>query len=171
MRKRLTQVGMRPISLPVDVTNYVMMLLGQPLHAFDLDTLFGSVGTRRARAGESLTTLDDVRRDLDPEDLLIVDGADTPLAIAGVMGGASSEVSDTTTNVLIEAAHFDPTTVARSSRDGGAKTGRQRGCTSTRLMGVRGSGARRERGGYSVAARARSRTPAVAPTYMSSVIR
>jgi phenylalanyl-tRNA synthetase beta chain len=116
MRKRLTQVGMRPISLPVDVTNYVMMLLGQPLHAFDLDTLAGSVGTRRARAGESLTTLDDVRRDLDPEDLLIVDGADTPLAIAGVMGGASSEVSDTTTNVLIEAAHFDPTTVARSSR-------------------------------------------------------
>ncbi|HEV7171440.1 phenylalanine--tRNA ligase subunit beta [Pedococcus sp.] len=116
MRKRLTQVGMRPISLPVDVTNYVMMLLGQPLHAFDLDTLSGSVGTRRARAGESLMTLDDVRRDLDPEDLLIVDGADTPLAIAGVMGGASSEVSDTTTNVLVEAAHFDATTVARSSR-------------------------------------------------------
>jgi phenylalanyl-tRNA synthetase beta chain len=116
MQKRLTQVGMRPISLPVDVTNYVMMLVGQPLHAFDLDTLSGSVGTRRARRGEKLTTLDDVARELDPEDLLIVDGADTPLAIAGVMGGASSEVSDSTTNVLVEAAHFDPVTVARSSR-------------------------------------------------------
>lgn len=116
MQKRLTQVGMRPISLAVDVTNYVMLLLGQPLHAFDLDTLSGSVGTRRARAGEQLTTLDDVARRLDPEDLLIVDGADTPLAIAGVMGGATSEVTGTTTNVLIEAAHFDPITVARSSR-------------------------------------------------------
>ena len=116
MQKRLTQVGMRPISLAVDVTNYVMMLLGQPLHAFDLDTLSGSVGTRRARAGEQLTTLDDVERALDPEDLLIVDGADTPLAIAGVMGGATSEVTGTTTDVLIEAAHFDPITVARSSR-------------------------------------------------------
>ena len=116
MQKRLTQVGMRPISLAVDITNYVMMLLGQPLHAFDLDTLSGSVGVRRARAGETLTTLDDVERTLDPEDLLIIDGSDTPLAIAGVMGGASSEVTDATTNVLIEAAHFDPTTVARSSR-------------------------------------------------------
>jgi phenylalanyl-tRNA synthetase beta chain len=116
MQKRLTQVGMRPISLAVDVTNYVMMLLGQPLHAFDLDTLSGSVGTRRARPGEKLTTLDDVDRALDPEDLLIVDGADIPLAIAGVMGGATSEVTGTTTDILIEAAHFDPTTVARSSR-------------------------------------------------------
>lgn len=116
MQRRLTQVGMRPISLAVDVTNYVMMLLGQPLHAFDLGTLSGSVGTRRARAGEKLTTLDDVERALDPEDLLIVDGADTPLAIAGVMGGASSEVTGTTSDILIEAAHFDPVTVARSSR-------------------------------------------------------
>lgn len=116
MQKRLTQVGMRPISLAVDVTNYVMLLLGQPLHAFDLATLSGSIGTRRARAGEKLTTLDDVERTLDPEDLLIVDGSDTPLAIAGVMGGESSEVSDSTTDVLIEAAHFDPVTVARSSR-------------------------------------------------------
>ncbi len=116
MQKRLTQVGMRPISLAVDVTNYVMMLLGQPLHAFDLDTLSGSVGVRRARPGERLTTLDDVERVLDPQDLLIIDGSDTPLAIAGVMGGESSEVSARTSNVLIEAAHFDPTTVARSSR-------------------------------------------------------
>jgi phenylalanyl-tRNA synthetase beta chain len=116
MQKRLTQVGMRPISLAVDVTNYVMMLLGQPLHAFDQRTLKGSVGTRRARAGERLTTLDGVERVLDPEDLLIIDGSDTPLAIAGVMGGASSEVGGSTTDVLIEAAHFDPVTVARSSR-------------------------------------------------------
>ena len=78
--------------------------------------LSGSIGVRRARAGETLTTLDDVERTLDPEDLLIIDGSDTPLAVAGVMGGASSEVTDATTNVLIEAAHFDPTTVARSSR-------------------------------------------------------
>ncbi|MGO4340066.1 phenylalanine--tRNA ligase subunit beta [Pedococcus sp. 2YAF34] len=116
MRKRLTQVGMRPISLAVDVTNYVMMLLGQPLHAFDLQTLSGSVGTRRARVGEKLTTLDDVARALDPEDLLIVDGSDTPLAIAGVMGGEASEVTSATTDVLIEAAHFDPISIARSSR-------------------------------------------------------
>ncbi len=116
MQKRLTQVGMRPISLAVDVTNYVMMLLGQPLHAFDLDTLSGSVGTRRARPGERLTTLDGVERRLDPEDLLVVDGSDTPLAVAGVMGGASSEVSASTTNLLIEAAHFDPVSVARSAR-------------------------------------------------------
>jgi len=116
MRRRLTQVGMRPISLAVDVTNYVMMLLGQPLHAFDLETLSGSVGTRRARVGEKLTTLDDVARVLDPEDLLIVDGSDTPLAIAGVMGGEASEVTSTTTDVLIEAAHFDPISIARSSR-------------------------------------------------------
>ncbi|WP_270887818.1 phenylalanine--tRNA ligase subunit beta [Pedococcus sp. 5OH_020] len=116
MQKRLTQLGMRAISLPVDVTNYVMMLVGQPLHAFDLATLSGSVGTRRARSGEELTTLDGVTRSLEPQDLLIVDGADTPLAVAGVMGGASSEVSDTTTDILVEAAHFDPVTVARSSR-------------------------------------------------------
>ena len=116
MARRLTQMGMRPISLAVDVTNYVMLLLGQPLHAFDLSTLSGSVGTRRARAGEKLRTLDDVERALDPEDLLIVDGDDTPLAIAGVMGGESSEVGPSTSEVLIEAAHFDPVTVARSSR-------------------------------------------------------
>ncbi|WP_406831157.1 phenylalanine--tRNA ligase subunit beta [Pedococcus sp. KACC 23699] len=116
MAKRLTQLGMRPISLAVDVTNYVMVLLGQPLHAFDLSTLSGGVGTRRARGGEKLTTLDDVARALDPQDLLIVDGVDRPLAIAGVMGGASSEVTSSTTDVLIEAAHFDPISVARSSR-------------------------------------------------------
>ncbi len=116
MRRRLTDVGMRPISLAVDVTNYVMMLLGQPLHAYDLDTLSGEIVVRRARAGETLTTLDDVERRLHPEDLLITDGGETVLGLAGVMGGASSEVSSSTTDVLVEAAHFDPVTVARTSR-------------------------------------------------------
>ncbi len=116
MARRLTQAGMRPISLAVDVTNYVMLAVGQPLHAFDVDKLSGSVVVRRARAGETLTTLDDVERSLDADDLLITDSGDQPLAIAGVMGGASSEVSESTTDVLVESAHFDPTTVARSSR-------------------------------------------------------
>ena len=116
MQRRLTQMGMRPISLAVDVTNYVMLALGQPLHAYDIDTLSGSIEVRRARPGETLKTLDDVDRKLDPEDLLITDGGDAPLGIAGVMGGATSEVTPSTTDVLIEAAHFDPVTVARSSR-------------------------------------------------------
>jgi phenylalanyl-tRNA synthetase beta chain len=116
MQKRLTQSGMRPISLAVDVTNYVMLALGQPLHAFDVSGLSGSIVVRRAREGEHLTTLDDVRRTLFTEDLLITDGGQVPLAIAGVMGGAASEVTDATTDILVESAHFDPTTVARSSR-------------------------------------------------------
>lgn len=116
LRTRLVQLGMRPISLAVDVTNYLMLLTGQPLHAFDLDTLSGSIEVRRARPGERLTTLDDVERVLDPEDLLITDGGTIPLAIAGVMGGATSEVTPATRNVLIEAAHFDPVSIARSAR-------------------------------------------------------
>jgi phenylalanyl-tRNA synthetase beta chain len=116
MAKRLTQMGMRPISLAVDVTNYVMLLLGQPLHAFDVSTMQGPIVVRRAQAGETLKTLDDVERTLYPEDLLITDGGTVALAIAGVMGGATSEVGASTTNVLVEAAHFDPTSVARSSR-------------------------------------------------------
>ncbi len=116
MALRLTRAGMRPISLPVDVTNYVMLLLGQPLHAFDLDTLSGSIVVRRARPGERLRTLDDVDRTLDPEDLLITDGGTTPLALAGVMGGETSEVGGSTSDVLVESAHFDATTVARTSR-------------------------------------------------------
>ncbi|MFZ1286852.1 MAG: phenylalanine--tRNA ligase subunit beta, partial [Candidatus Phosphoribacter sp.] len=116
VQSRLTQAGMRPISLAVDVTNYVMLLVGQPLHAFDLDTLSGSITVRRARPDERLTTLDGVERVLHPDDLLITDGGKIPLALAGVMGGATSEVTETTTNVLIEAAHFDPVSVARTSR-------------------------------------------------------
>lgn len=116
MVTRLTEAGMRPISLAVDVSNYVMLALGQPTHAYDLATLAGPIVVRRARPGERLTTLDDVERALDPEDLLITDDGETVLGIAGVMGGASSEVGPATTDVLIEAAHFDPRTVARSSR-------------------------------------------------------
>ena len=119
MARRLTEAGMRPIGLAVDVTNYVMLALGQPLHAFDLDTLDSPIVIRRARAGERLRTLDDVDRELDPEDLLITCGPDGEriLALAGVMGGEDGEVTPgTTTDVLIESAHFDPRTVARTSR-------------------------------------------------------
>lgn len=116
MATRLTEAGMRPISLPVDITNYVMLDLGQPLHAFDAATLQGPIVVRRARRGERLTTLDDVDRALSEEDLLITEDGERPLAIAGVMGGEDSEVGESTTDVLIEAAHFDPVTVARSAR-------------------------------------------------------
>ena len=116
MKTRLTEAGMRPISLAVDVTNYVMLGLGQPLHAFDLARLGESIVVRRARTGERMTTLDDVDRALSPEDLLITDSGETPIAIAGVMGGESTEVSSTTTDVLIEAAHFDAVSIARSAR-------------------------------------------------------
>ncbi|PRY63795.1 phenylalanyl-tRNA synthetase beta subunit [Knoellia remsis] len=117
MATRLTEAGMRPISLPVDVTNYVMLGLGQPLHAFDVSTLRDGITVRRARAGERITTLDDVDRALDTEDLLITDsGGERALAIAGVMGGADTEVGPETTDVLIEAAHFDAVSIARSAR-------------------------------------------------------
>ncbi|MDR2347540.1 MAG: phenylalanine--tRNA ligase subunit beta, partial [Bifidobacteriaceae bacterium] len=113
MRRRLTQAGMRPISLAVDVTNYVMLELGQPLHAYDLAGVAEPIVVRRARAGERLTTLDGVDRALDAEDLLITDSpagerGSRVLGLAGVMGGASSEVSAATKDLLIEAAHFEP---------------------------------------------------------------
>ena len=116
MATRLTEAGMRPISLPVDVTNYVMLALGQPLHAFDLGTVDGPIVVRRARADERITTLDDVERTLSAEDLVITEGGERPLAIAGVMGGADSEIGPDTRDVLIEAAHFDPVSIARSAR-------------------------------------------------------
>ncbi|GAB3565790.1 phenylalanine--tRNA ligase subunit beta [Spelaeicoccus albus] len=117
MRHRLLQAGMRSISLIVDVTNYVMLETGQPLHGYDADLLHGGITVRRARSGETLTTLDDKTRTLDPEDLLITDsGGDRILGMAGVMGGADTEVGDDTSAVAIEAAHFEPVTVARTSR-------------------------------------------------------
>ncbi|MFL5953473.1 MAG: phenylalanine--tRNA ligase subunit beta [Gaiellaceae bacterium] len=114
LRSRLAGAGMRPISNVVDVTNYVMLALGSPLHAFDYDKLAGGrIVVRRARPGEKLETLDGTTRELDPEDLVIAD-AERPIAIGGVMGGANTEVSDETSNVLLEAANFDPMTVLRS---------------------------------------------------------
>lgn len=117
MRHRLLQAGMRPISLVVDVTNYVMLETGQPLHGYDHDLVSGGITVRRATAGEKLTTLDDKTRKLDPEDLLITDSdGGRILGMAGVMGGADTEVSGSTSAVLIEAAHFEPVTIARTSR-------------------------------------------------------
>ncbi|WP_253219824.1 phenylalanine--tRNA ligase subunit beta, partial [Actinomyces naeslundii] len=120
MQDRLTAAGMRPISLAVDVTNYVMLDLGQPLHAFDAGKLAAPIVVRRAHEGERLTFLDDVTRTLDPEDLVISDSPEAEgsraLVLAGVFGGALSEVDADTRDVLIEAAHFDPVSVARSSR-------------------------------------------------------
>lgn len=121
MVERLEAMGMRSVSLAVDITNYVMLDLGQPLHAYDLSDLAGPLVVRRAHPGESLRTLDDVERNLDPEDLLITDSPDGKrasriLGLAGVMGGQYSEVEESTTDVLIEAAHFDAVSVARSAR-------------------------------------------------------
>ncbi len=115
LQKRLLAAGMRPISIGVDITNYVMLELGQPIHGYDKDRLSGEIVVRRAYAGEKLMTLDDQTRELDAEDLLITDDSG-PIGIAGVMGGASTEISDATTDVVIEAAHFDPIVIARASR-------------------------------------------------------
>jgi phenylalanyl-tRNA synthetase beta chain len=115
MANRLKLAGMRSISIAVDITNYVMLELGQPLHAYDLDKLSGGITVRRANKGEKITTLDEKVRQLHPEDLLITDGSG-PIGIAGVMGGASTEVSDSTTRVLLEAAIFDSISISRSAR-------------------------------------------------------
>ena len=115
MVARLALAGMRSISLPVDITNYVMLEMGQPIHAYDLDALTGGITVRRAMPGEQLVTLDEVTRTLDPEDLLITDDSG-PIGLAGVMGGASTEISESTTRVLVEAAWFDPVSIARTQR-------------------------------------------------------
>ena len=115
MIARLKLAGMRSISLVVDITNYVMLELGQPIHAYDLDKLSGGILVRRASAGETLKTLDGQVRKLDIEDLLITDSSG-PIGLAGVMGGESTEVSDSTVNVIIEGAHFDPVSIARTAR-------------------------------------------------------
>lgn len=115
MRKRLEQCGMRSISLAVDVSNYVMLELGQPNHCYDRARLSGPIVVRRARAGEKIVTLDDVARELSPEDLLITDD-NGPIGIAGVMGGANTEISASSTDIVVEAAHFEPTTIFRSQR-------------------------------------------------------
>ncbi|MEW9031677.1 MAG: phenylalanine--tRNA ligase subunit beta [Planifilum fimeticola] len=116
MQNRLIAAGVRPINNIVDVTNYVMLEYGQPLHAFDYDQVSGGrILVRRARQGERLETLDGMTRECDQDTILITDG-DKPLGLAGVMGGANSEVKDGTTRVLIESACFDPVLIRRTSR-------------------------------------------------------
>ncbi|MCU1566720.1 MAG: phenylalanine--tRNA ligase subunit beta, partial [Pseudarthrobacter sp.] len=115
MVSRLRLAGIRSVSLPVDISNYVMLELGQPTHCYDLDKLSGDIVVRRAAAGEKITTLDDKVRTLDPEDLLITDDSGA-IGIAGVMGGAATEVGGTTSNILVESAHFDEVSISRSRR-------------------------------------------------------
>lgn len=116
MAERLERAGMRPISNVVDVSNYVMLELGQPNHPYDLDRLPGrSFRVRRARAGETMVTLDDIERLCIEDDLLICDGHDAPIGLAGVMGGASSEIHAGTTTVALEMAWFAPLGIARTS--------------------------------------------------------
>jgi phenylalanyl-tRNA synthetase beta chain len=115
LKARLRAAGMRSISNVVDITNYVMLALGSPLHAFDYERLAGGrIGVRRAVPGETLVTLDGVERALEPTDLLITDAL-RPVAIAGIMGGLDSEVGETTTDVLLEAANFEPAGILRTS--------------------------------------------------------
>lgn len=116
LRRRLQKVGMRPISLTVDIANYVMFELGQPLHTYDRSRIAGAIGVRRAQPGEKLTTLDGAERVLDAEDLVITDDKG-PIGLAGVMGGAHTEIADGgSADVVIEAAHFAPIPIARTSR-------------------------------------------------------
>ena len=122
LKARLTAAGLRPISNVVDVTNYVMHALGNPLHAFDHDKLGEErIVVRRARAGERITTLDGVDRELDERDLVIADAV-KPVAIAAIMGGQETEVTEGTTNVLLEAANFEPVTILRTSERLGLRT-------------------------------------------------
>lgn len=116
LQRRLVAAGMRPINNVVDVSNYVMLETGQPNHTYDLATLpEGRLGVRWGRPGETLVTLDDVERTLEPGDGLIVDGQDRPIGLAGVMGGASTEISATTTDVVLELAWWDPAAISASS--------------------------------------------------------
>jgi phenylalanyl-tRNA synthetase beta chain len=122
MQDRLSAIGLRPINNIVDITNYVLMETGQPLHAFDYDTLARhTIIVKCAKEGEKFTTLDGKERNLRSDTLMICDG-DKPIAIAGVMGGANTEISDRTTNVLIESANFDPGNIRRSSKYLGLST-------------------------------------------------
>ncbi|MBF0380314.1 MAG: phenylalanine--tRNA ligase subunit beta [Magnetococcales bacterium] len=115
LKERLESVGLRPINNVVDITNYILMDLNHPLHAFDLAQLKLPIVVRKAKEGEVLTTLDEVKRSLTPEMTLIADQA-RPLALAGIMGGEESGVSDSTTDIFLEAAYFNPITTARTGR-------------------------------------------------------
>ncbi|NUS56230.1 MAG: phenylalanine--tRNA ligase subunit beta, partial [Streptomycetaceae bacterium] len=126
IQRRLVTAGIRTLGLAIDITNYVMLELGQPMHAFDADRISGALVVRRARDGEELTTLDGVKRRLVAEDMVICDAGlpngtasdavGVPISLAAVMGGQTSEVADDTTNVLFEAAHWDPVMVGRTAR-------------------------------------------------------
>ncbi|HCS60586.1 MAG TPA: phenylalanine--tRNA ligase subunit beta [Microbacterium sp.] len=115
MIARLSLAGIRSLGVLIDITNYVMLELGNPIHGYDLDKLSGGITVRRAHAGEKMKTLDGHERKLHVEDLLITDDSG-PIGLAGVMGGGTTEMSDTTRSVLIEAAIFDPISIARSAR-------------------------------------------------------
>ena len=115
MRRRIEKMGMRSISLVVDVTNYVMLELGQPLHAFDKSKIKEGLTIKRAGKAQTFTTLDGQVRQLDPDDLMVCDD-EKPLALAGTMGGSSSEISETTTDIALEAVRFDATSIAKNSR-------------------------------------------------------
>ena len=115
MARRLQQAGMRPISLAVDVTNYVMLETGRPIHGYDAAKLQGAIRVRRAREGERLTTLDSVDRALSPEDLVVTDDSGI-IGLGGVMGGETTEMSETTTDVLVEAAHWDAVSMFRTGK-------------------------------------------------------
>ncbi len=145
MQKRLRAVGVRPISNVVDVTNYVMMEFGQPLHVFDYDTLLeGRIVVRRAAEKEILVSLDGVNRELTP-DMLIIADAKNPVAIAGVMGGLETEVTDRTANVLLESAYFNPASIRRTSK----------------MLGLRSDASQRFEGGIDLAGCRRSADRAV----------
>jgi phenylalanyl-tRNA synthetase beta chain len=122
LQQRLEAAGVRPINNIVDVTNYVMLEIGQPMHAFDFERLAQRrIVVRRARAKESIRTLDGVDRRLD-EDMLVIADAERPIAVGGVMGGADSEISTATTTIALESAYFEPTSVRRTSKRLGLKT-------------------------------------------------
>jgi len=127
VRKRLLAIGAGSISAPVDATNHVLWDIGQPLHAFDLDTLakgddgLPTIVVRRGKAGETLVTLDGVTRTLSPQHLVIAD-AEKPVALAGVMGGLATAISEKTTRILLEGAHFDPRAVRKTARSLGMHT-------------------------------------------------
>ena len=115
LQDKLRSAGMRPIYNVVDITNYVMMEMGQPLHSFDYDKLNGTIKVRNAKKGEQLVTLDDEKRELATTDLVIADDK-TAIALAGVMGGANSDITDNTKNVFLEAANFNPNNIRRTSQ-------------------------------------------------------
>jgi len=122
MRKRLEKCGMRPINNVVDITNYVLLEMGHPLHAFDMDKLRGKkIRVERAGPGQKIKTLDGTDRSL-PDDALLIEDAEGPLAVAGIMGGSESEVKETTRNIFLESAYFVPSSVRRTSKALGLKT-------------------------------------------------